>query len=82
MPGLRLTGFMTIGGRSADEAAVRAGFARLRAVRDQVEGSGAPGTGSAHELSMGMSGDLEAAVAEGATLLRVGTAVFGARPAR
>ncbi len=43
--------------------------------------SGAPGTADAHGLSMGMSGDLEAAVAEGATVVRVGTAVFGARPA-
>ncbi|MEK8228296.1 hypothetical protein NKG05_22915 [Oerskovia sp. M15] len=41
--------------------------------------SGAPGTGEARELSMGMSGDLEAAIAEGATIVRVGTAVFGAR---
>src|SRR6478735_1698208 len=81
LPGLRLTGFMTIGANSPDEARVRAGFARLRAVRDAVAGSGAPGTGHARELSMGMSGDLEAAVAEGATIVRVGTAVFGARPA-
>ena len=82
LPGLRLTGFMTIGANSPDEARVRAGFARLRAVRDAVAGSGAPGTGHARELSMGMSGDLEAAVAEGATIVRVGTAVFGPRPAR
>jgi len=82
LPGLRLTGFMTIGANSPDEARVRAGFARLRAVRDAVAGSGAPGTGHARELSMGMSGDLEVAVAEGATVVRVGTAVFGPRPAR
>jgi hypothetical protein len=82
LPGLRLTGFMTIGGRWAEPADVRAGFALLRGVRDDVEGSGAPGTQAAHELSMGMSGDLEEAVAEGSTLVRVGTAVFGARPKR
>ncbi|MCM0638492.1 YggS family pyridoxal phosphate-dependent enzyme [Cellulomonas wangsupingiae] len=81
LPGLRLAGFMTIGARSADEHVVRAGFARLRAVRDEVVGSGAPGTRDARGLSMGMSSDLEAAVAEGATVVRVGTAVFGARPA-
>jgi len=81
LPGLRLAGFMTIGARSADERAVRAGFARLRAVRDEVVSSGAPGTRDAHGLSMGMSSDLEAAVAEGATVVRVGTAVFGTRPA-
>ncbi|WP_454043347.1 YggS family pyridoxal phosphate-dependent enzyme [Cellulosimicrobium sp. Marseille-Q8652] len=80
LPGLRLTGFMTIGANSPDEALVRAGFARLRAVRDTVLGSGAPGTSGARELSMGMSGDLEVAIAEGATVVRVGTAVFGPRP--
>lgn len=83
LPGLRLTGFMTIGARldGSDEDRVRAGFARLRAVRDEVRGSGAPGTASAAELSMGMTGDLELAIAEGATIVRVGTAVFGPRPA-
>ncbi len=81
LPGLRLAGFMTVGARSDDDGVVRAGFARLRAIRDEVVGSGAPGTADAHGLSMGMSGDLEAAVAEGSTLVRVGTAVFGSRPA-
>lgn len=80
LPHLRLTGLMTIGAPSTDESAVRAGFARLRAVRDDVMGSGRPGTSGARELSMGMSGDLEPAVAEGATLVRVGSAVFGVRP--
>jgi pyridoxal phosphate enzyme (YggS family) len=83
LPGLRLSGFMTIGARldgSAEET-VRSGFARLRSVRDEVLASGAPGTGSATELSMGMTGDLELAIAEGATIVRVGTAVFGPRPA-
>ena len=83
LPGLRLTGFMTIGARldGADEERVRGGFARLRAVRDEVRASGAPGTASATDLSMGMTGDLELAIAEGATIVRVGTAVFGPRPA-
>lgn len=83
LPGLRLTGFMTIGARleGAAEETVRAGFARLRAVRDEVLASGAPGTSTATELSMGMTGDLELAVTEGATVVRVGTAVFGPRPA-
>lgn len=81
LPGLRLAGFMTVGARSDDERVVRAGYARLRVVRDEVVGSGAPGTDGAHGLSMGMSGDLEAAVAEGATVVRIGTAVFGARTA-
>lgn len=77
--GLRLRGFMTIGEQSTDESRVRAGFARLRSLRDQVAGSGALGTSTARELSMGMSRDLEWAVAEGATVVRVGSAVFGAR---
>lgn len=81
LEGLRLRGFMTIGANSPDETVVRAGFAHLREVRDAVAGSGAPGTGDVRELSMGMSSDLELAIAEGATIVRVGTAVFGPRPA-
>jgi hypothetical protein len=80
LPRLHLVGFMTIGANSPDLGLVRAGYARLRVVRDAVVGSGLPGCGAARELSMGMSGDLEAAIAEGATIVRVGTAVFGARP--
>ena len=80
LAGLRLRGFMTIGAPSPDDGVVAAGFATLRGVRDAVVGSGAPGTGDATALSMGMSGDLEIAVAEGTTLVRVGTAVFGSRP--
>ena len=79
LPHLHLVGFMTIGAQSTDGGVVRSGFARLRAVRDEVVASGAPGTAGAHELSMGMSGDLEAALAEGATIVRIGTAVFGVR---
>lgn len=78
---LRLRGFMTIGARTPDGDVVRAGYARLRALRDEMLASGAPGTDDARELSMGMSGDLEVAIAEGATIVRVGTAVFGARDA-
>ncbi|HEY0187239.1 MAG TPA: YggS family pyridoxal phosphate-dependent enzyme [Cellulomonas sp.] len=77
-PELRLRGFMTIGARSADQGVVRAGFARLRALRDATVADGAT---QAVELSMGMSGDLEVAIEEGATIVRVGTALFGARPA-
>ena len=78
---LRLRGWMTVGANSPDEATVRAGYARLRALRDEVLASGAPGTERASELSMGMSRDVEAAITEGATIVRVGTAVFGPRPA-
>ncbi len=80
MPALRLTGLMTVGLNSPDLGAVAAGYAALRTLRDAVVASGEPGTATATGLSMGMSGDLEVAVAEGATLVRVGSAVFGARP--
>ena len=79
LPGLRLRGLMTIGARSDDEDAVRGGFRRLRELRDEVLASGAPGTAGATGLSMGMSGDLVPAVAEGATIVRIGSAVFGER---
>ncbi|WP_225753776.1 YggS family pyridoxal phosphate-dependent enzyme [Actinotalea sp. Marseille-Q4924] len=80
LPRLRLVGLMTIGAATEDDAVVREGFARLRGLRDEVLASGAPGTAAARELSMGMSGDLEVAVEEGSTMVRIGTAVFGARP--
>jgi len=79
-PSLRLRGFMTIGAHTAHEREVRAGYAALRDLRDKVAYSGEAGTDDAVELSMGMSRDLDSAVAEGATIVRVGTAVFGARP--
>ncbi len=77
LPRLRVAGLMTVGARSDDAHVVRAGYALLRALRDEIVTSGIR---TATELSMGMSGDLEPAVAEGATLVRVGSAVFGARP--
>lgn len=80
LPGLTLRGFMTIASPTRDEGTARAEFALLRGVRDEVAGSGAAGTAQAQELSMGMSRDLEWAVAEGSTIVRVGSAVFGARP--
>jgi PLP dependent protein len=76
LPGLKLTGFMTIGANTADQSLVRAGYARLAVLRDQALSAGLD---DCRELSMGMSGDLELAIAEGATIVRVGTAVFGAR---
>lgn len=79
LPHLRLTGFMTIGANTDDSGAVRASFDALTQIRDDIAGSGELGTVAARELSMGMSGDLETAVAAGATMVRLGTAVFGAR---
>jgi len=74
---LHVVGFMTVGANSPDAAEVRAGYARLRAVRDDAVGSA--GLQGATGLSMGMSRDLELAISEGATIVRVGTAVFGPR---
>jgi len=73
----RVTGLMTIAPMGVPAAESRAWFARLRELRDALaERSGVP----LPELSMGMTGDAEAAVAEGATLVRIGTALFGPRP--
>ncbi|AUX48246.1 hypothetical protein SOCE26_097780 [Sorangium cellulosum] len=71
---LRPVGLMTIAPFKEDPADVRPFFAALRALRDAQGGQAA-----LPELSMGMSHDVEAAIAEGATLVRVGTAIFGAR---
>ncbi|MDR2722153.1 MAG: YggS family pyridoxal phosphate-dependent enzyme [Cellulomonadaceae bacterium] len=80
LPGLRLTGLMTIGAHTSDQAVIRRGYACLREIRDAVQASGAPGTEAAHHLSMGMSSDLELAIAEGASMVRIGSAIFGSRP--
>ncbi|WP_062072433.1 YggS family pyridoxal phosphate-dependent enzyme [Demequina sediminicola] len=82
LPALEVVGFMTIGLNSPEEADVRAGYARLRAIRDEALISSERGSidlSSAWHLSMGMSNDLEWAIAEGATMVRVGTAVMGMR---
>ena len=71
-----LVGLMTIAPMGAGGEETRAVFARLRELRDELEqriGSALP------ELSMGMSADAEAAAAEGATLVRIGTLLFGPR---
>lgn len=69
---------MTVGALSTSEKTVRKGFAQLRQIRDSaIERKLIPET--ALELSMGMSADLEWAVAEGSTLIRVGSAIFGGR---
>ena len=74
---LRPVGLMTIGANTSDETAVRASLRSLRELRDALrERLGIP---ELTELSMGMSGDLEIAVEEGATIVRVGSALFGPR---
>jgi pyridoxal phosphate enzyme (YggS family) len=76
---LRLEGLMTLPPYAEDPEILRPFFRRLRELRDKAKVAGLL-LGS--ELSMGMSHDLEVAVEEGATMVRVGTAVFGARTAR
>lgn len=75
LPNLRLRGLMAIPEATTDEAQQRAAFARLRTLFEALRGQGL----ALDTLSMGMSGDLKAAVAEGATIVRIGSAIFGAR---
>lgn len=75
LPRLRLRGLMTLPEPTADFEAQRVPFRRLAGLRTELAAEGL----DLDTLSMGMSADLEAAIAEGATLLRVGTAIFGRR---
>lgn len=79
LPGIRLNGLMTIPPFFDDPELTRPYFARLREIRDQLE-SESPGCLGNRHLSMGMTNDFEVAIQEGATLVRIGTAIFGARP--
>jgi pyridoxal phosphate enzyme (YggS family) len=79
MPHLRVLGLMTMPPWFDDPARVRPYFRALRELRDRLRGLQLV-EGSLSELSMGMTGDFEVAVAEGATLVRIGTAIFGQRP--
>jgi pyridoxal phosphate enzyme (YggS family) len=75
LPRLRLRGLMAIPEPTDDPAVARHRFAEVRRIRDALRAEGY----ALDTLSMGMSDDLEAAIAEGATLVRIGTAIFGAR---
>ncbi|HEU0277867.1 MAG TPA: YggS family pyridoxal phosphate-dependent enzyme, partial [Rhodanobacteraceae bacterium] len=75
---LRVRGLMTLALFSPDAAKVRPCFVRLRELRDRLR-QAAPDGVVMDELSMGMSGDFELAIEEGATIVRVGQAIFGAR---
>lgn len=77
-PALRVEGLMTVPPLSDDPDVARRAFDRLRACRDDLASRFKV---ALPELSMGMSGDLEAAVAAGSTCVRVGSALFGTRPA-
>lgn len=75
---LRVQGLMTLAVFSEETERVMACFERMTALRDQLR-SDDRAVGSYEELSMGMSGDFELAIAHGATVVRVGQAIFGAR---
>ena len=83
MPHLRPEGLMTVAPMAQDAETVRPIFARLRTLRELLrrEAPLADASGGWRELSMGMSDDFEAAIAEGATLVRLGRILFGERPA-
>jgi hypothetical protein len=76
--GITVAGLMTLPAPADGLAEQRRPFAALRALRDQLATPDCP----LATLSMGMTADLEAAIAEGATMVRVGTAIFGPRPTR
>ena len=75
LPNLKLRGLMAIPEAQTDPALQRAAFARLRVLAESLRAGGL----AIDTLSMGMSGDMAAAIAEGATIVRVGSAIFGAR---
>ena len=75
MKGLRLRGLMGMASFTADESEQRAQFATLRRTLEGIRAHGVP----MDTLSMGMSGDLEAAIAEGSTMVRIGTDLVGPR---
>jgi pyridoxal phosphate enzyme (YggS family) len=77
LPAVKLLGLMALPPYEEDAERARPYFRRLRALRDRARREGLI---AGAELSMGMSHDLEVAVEEGATLVRVGTAIFGERP--
>lgn len=76
---LQIKGLMTIGLLSAEAKKIRQCFQLLKHIQQEIIALHIPQV-SMEELSMGMSGDLEIAIAEGATIVRVGTAIFGQRP--
>ena len=77
-PHVQVQGLMTIGVKDASAAETRGFFRQLRVLRDTLQSEKLPGV-DLRELSMGMSGDFEMAIEEGATLVRVGRQIFGKR---
>lgn len=76
LPHIRLRGLMAIPKPETDPALQRAAFRRVRELHERLRAAGL----ELDTLSMGMSGDMQAAIAEGATIVRIGTALFGPRP--
>ncbi len=81
LPGVRIKGLMAIPPMTEDPEESRPYFSRLREILERFSGSGTGGERMT-ELSMGMSHDFEVAIEEGATMVRVGTAIFGSRARR
>lgn len=79
MPHLQLVGLMTMAAIDADEKAIRHTFVRTREIFEEIKWNKIGGAAFKH-LSMGMTHDFEAAVEEGATMVRIGSALFGDRP--
>lgn len=77
LEGIRLVGLMTVPPATPDLEDARGYFVKLRMLRDHLRGS----FEDLNQLSMGMSADYEVAIEEGATMVRIGTALFGPRPA-
>ncbi|KPJ61674.1 MAG: hypothetical protein AMJ46_00950 [Latescibacteria bacterium DG_63] len=78
LDGLRVRGLMTVGPFVEDAEEVRRSFVLLRGLRDKISALGLTNV-ETNVLSMGMTSDFEVAIEEGATMIRVGTAIFGAR---
>ncbi len=76
---INIAGLMTMAPLEGGPTAARAAFAALRTLRDELAASSPPGI-QLHELSMGMSGDFEEAIAEGATIVRIGSVLFEGLP--
>jgi uncharacterized pyridoxal phosphate-containing UPF0001 family protein len=76
LPRIALRGLMCIPPEESDAARQRAWFAKLREIKEELDATGL----ALDTLSMGMSGDFEAAILEGATIVRLGTVLFGPRP--
>lgn len=76
--GLKVRGLMTIAPLTGESSAARRVFAALRELAQEIESARIPGVSMQH-LSMGMSDDFEVAIEEGATMIRIGSAIFGPR---